>query len=100
MTNMTSSASLRGVCVLAPQLWTPIRKPRVSQLGELSRLCRHCPLRQACAGDAVRDEVGHGVYAGVWVPERRMDEAGWQQAMAQLRAVAALLAAEPEAVPA
>lgn len=99
MTNMTSSA-LRGVCVLAPQLWTPTRKPRVGQLGELSRLCRHCPVRQACADGAVRDEVGHGVYAGVWVPERRMDEAGWQQAMEQLRDVAAAPAEQPEAVPA
>lgn len=98
ITTTTPTPSARGVCVLAPQLWTPIRKPRAGQLGELALLCRNCPARRSCAADAVRDAAGHGVYAGVWVPERRMDNAGWLQAMAQLRAIAGLPAESPEAL--
>lgn len=73
----------------APEVWTPQRKPRLAVLVPLEQMCRRCPVRRDCALDAVSSETECGMYAGVWVPERK-ETNGWSPAMKKLREVAGL----------
>lgn len=78
---------MRAVCYVetadAPQLWTPECRPTRDVRVHLERMCRRCPVRRACAADAVASEAEGGMYAGVWVPERRK-KAQWSAAMDRL----------------
>ena len=89
----------RAVCYLetsdAPELWTPERRPARTVRVHLEQMCQRCPVRRQCAGEAVLTEAETGMYAGVWVPERKENN-GWAAAMDQLRRVAGWAAAEGE----
>lgn len=73
----------------APEVWTPQRKPRLAVLIPLEQMCGRCPVQRNCALDAVSSGAECGVYAGVWVPERK-ETNGWSPAMKKLREVAGL----------
>ncbi|OOK65254.1 transcription factor WhiB family protein [Mycobacterium kansasii] len=83
----------QAVCYLetsdAPELWTPEHRPKQDVRVHLEQMCQRCPVRQACAADAVVSEAESGLYAGVWVPERRK-KTQWALAMAKLAEVASL----------
>lgn len=80
-----------AVCVQetsdAPELWTPDRKPAGAVRVHLERMCRRCPVRRTCAANAVHTGAQAGMYAGVWVPQRRPEKA-WVAAMQRLVLVA------------
>ena len=81
----------RAVCFLetpdAPEVWTPDRLPARNVRVHLERMCQRCPVRRQCAADAVFAEAETGMYAGVWVPERKENN-GWAAAMDKLRQIA------------
>lgn len=81
----------QAVCYLetsdAPELWTPEHRPKQDVRVHLEQMCRRCPVRQECAADAVSSEAEGGLYAGVWVPERRK-KTQWAMAMARLGEIA------------
>jgi Transcription factor WhiB len=89
----------RAVCYLetsdAPELWTPERRPPRSVRVLLEQMCQRCPVRRQCAEDAVCAEAETGMYAGVWVPERKENN-GWAAAIGQLRRIAGLDPVEVE----
>lgn len=71
----------------APELWTPERRPVTKWFTHLQQMCQRCPVRQRCAREAVRNGDQCGVYAGVFVPDRRKEDR-WTEAMAALAAIA------------
>ncbi len=81
-----------GVCFRetpdAPELWTSERRPAQPVWTYLQQMCQRCPVRTRCAAEAVAAEQQSGIYAGVFVPERRKSK-GWSAAMDQLREIAA-----------
>ncbi|MBS4730553.1 WhiB family transcriptional regulator [Mycobacterium sp. SM1] len=84
---------LEAVCYLesadAPELWTPERRPPRNVRVHLEAMCQRCPVRRQCAEDAVLAQTETGMYAGVWVPERK-EANGWGAAMDELRRIADL----------
>lgn len=81
----------KALCFLetpdAPELWGPDRRPVMALWVHLEQMCRRCPVRAQCAGDAVARLAETGVYAGVWVPQRSL-QASWQSAMDKLQRIA------------
>lgn len=71
-----------------PELWTPEHRPRRAVRVHLEGMCQRCPVRQECARNAVLMGEQAGMYAGVFVPERR--EPRWSAAMAELRVIAGI----------
>lgn len=70
-----------------PELWTPERRPVAKVWPHLQQMCQRCPVRQRCAQEAVHNGDQCGIYAGVFVPDRR-NEVRWDEAMAALRGIA------------
>lgn len=89
----------QAVCYLetsdAPELWTPEHRPKQDVRVHLEQMCRRCPVGRQCAGDAVASGAESGLYAGVWVPERRK-KTQWALAMARLGEIAGLQAGSDE----
>jgi Transcription factor WhiB len=83
----------RAVCLLetgdAPELWTSDRRPARAVRLHLEQMCQRCPVRRECAADAVKSGAQCGMYAGVWVPERK-DNNGWGAAMGELQRIGGL----------
>lgn len=81
----------RAVCYLetsaAPELWTPERRPPRNVRVHLEQMCQRCPVRRQCAGAAVLTQAETGLYAGVWVPERK-ESNGWAEALSELGRIA------------
>lgn len=81
----------KAVCHLetpdAPELWTPEHRPHHYVRVHLEQMCQRCPVRRACAADAVLSGTEAGMYAGVWVPEHRKKKQ-WAEAMDTLREIA------------
>lgn len=81
----------QAVCYLetsdAPELWTPEHRPKQHVRVHLEQMCRRCPVRRPCAADAVVSGAESGLYAGVWVPERRK-KTQWALAMGRLGDIA------------
>ena len=77
----------RAVCFVetsdAPELWTPERRPARTVRVHLEQMCSRCPVLQQCAANAVVTAAEGGMYAGVWVPERKANNR-WHEAMEQL----------------
>lgn len=87
----------RAVCYLetsdAPELWTPERRPGRTVRLHLEQMCHRCPVRRQCAAEALATEAETGIYAGVWVPERKDNstkgkEHTWLAAREKLREIA------------
>jgi hypothetical protein len=58
--------------------WTTDYKPHPRKLLELRQICDQCPVQVECAGYALNEHLHGGVYAGVWLPNRRCPE--WRDA--------------------
>lgn len=82
----------------APELWTPERRPAQPVWTHLQQMCQRCPVRRRCAAEAVATEQQSGIYAGVFVPERRKSKT-WAAAMKQLRGIAAESAVAGQSCP-
>jgi WhiB family transcriptional regulator, redox-sensing transcriptional regulator len=91
----------RAVCLLetpdAPEVWTPERQPARKVLVHLEQMCRSCPVQSQCAADAVLSGAESGMYAGVWVPQRKPKKS-WFAAMHKLQLRAGGLLDEPAAL--
>ncbi|MCH9732005.1 MAG: WhiB family transcriptional regulator [Actinomycetia bacterium] len=88
----------RAVCYLetsdAPEMWTPERRPQRGVREQLEQMCQRCPVRRRCATEAFITEAESGIYAGVWVPERKDNSPrdkghSWLGARERLRTIAA-----------
>ncbi len=85
----------------APELWTSDRRPTGVFRVELTRMCQRCPVRRQCAAAAIADGAECGIYAGIYVPERKRSHgSAWESAMVQLQAVVEEPEPTPLAVPA
>lgn len=73
----------------APELWTSNRRPPRVVSAQLELMCRRCPVRRPCAAVAVISEAQTGMYAGVFVPEKKVNN-GWSDALEALRLIAGL----------
>ncbi len=54
-------------------VWTADDEPDAEELALAERVCRRCPVRQACADYAVSAPV-YGVWGGVWRSEARRQQ--------------------------
>lgn len=55
-------AACRGI---PPEVFFPEPGNRPSKVADALAICRQCPVRVACARDAVRIGARHGVFAGI-----------------------------------
>lgn len=75
---MTRPAAVRAAepCAADPDRWLDRRRRTEALVG-----CLQCPVRRACAREALRTNATQGMWAGVWVDDDR------ESAMRRLRAV-------------
>ena len=57
-----------------PELFFPVGTtgPSIDQVGRAKGICQACPVREACLGWALRNQIAFGIWGGTTEEDRRL----------------------------